>query len=100
MLNREGAILLLSGGAAHISELVTHLQRRVDRPIVDRTGLTGEYAIRFEVPQLPPAQPGTLSSGTSDVITAVREQLGLALVPRTEQTTVLMIDHVEMPSPN
>ena len=99
-LQSEGAVLLLSGGAAHISELVTWVQMRVDRPVVDRTGLTATYAIRLEVPRLLPADPGALPSGTSDMITAVREQLGLSLVPRTEPTTVLMIDHAEMPTPN
>ena len=99
-LKREGAGQLLLGAAAHISELVTWLQLRVDRPILDRTQLTGAFAIRFEVPRLLPAEPGTLPTGTSDVITAVREQLGLSLVPRTEPTTVLMIEHVEMPTPN
>jgi uncharacterized protein (TIGR03435 family) len=96
-LRSEGGVQLLAGGSAHISELVRLLQLRVDRPIVDRTDLTGPYAIRLEVPRLLPAEPG---AGSSDMITAVREQLGLSLVPRTEQTTVLMIDYVEMPTPN
>lgn len=99
-LRSEGGVQLLSGGAAHISQLVRMLQLRVDRPIVDRTELTGNFAIRLEVPRLLPAEPGTLPSGTPDMITAVREQLGLSLVPRTEPTTVLMIDHAEMPTPN
>lgn len=34
------------------------------------------------------------------MITAVREQLGLSLVPRTEQAAVLMIERLEMPTPN
>ena len=99
-LQTEGGVQLLSGGADHISRLIRWLQLRVDRPVVDRTGLTGNYAIRLEVPRLAPAEPGALPSGTADIITAVREQLGLSLVPRTEPTTVLMIDHVEMPTPN
>ena len=99
-LRSEGAALMLSGGAARISELVTWVQMRVDRPVVDRTELTGTYAIRLEVPRPLPTEPGALPSGTSDMITAVREQLGLSLVPRTEPTPVLMIDHAEMPTPN
>lgn len=90
----------MSGGAAHVSQLVTWLQMRVDRFIVDRTDLTGTYAIRLEVPPLIPAEPGALPSGPSDMITAVREQLGLSLVPRTEQAAVLMIERLEMPTPN
>ena len=99
-LNREDAVMLLSGGAAHIAELITWLQMTMDRPIVDRTGLTGQFAIRLELPPVLPAARGTFSTSTSDMTTAVREQLGLRLVPRTEPTTVLRIDHVEMPEPN
>ena len=99
-LQSEGGVQLWSGGADHISRLIGWLQMRVDRPVVDRTGLTGNYAIRLEVPRLAPAEPGALPSGTADIVTAVREQLGLSLVRRTEPTTVLMIDHVEMPTPN
>ena len=99
-LRSEGGVQLLSGGSAHISELVRWLQMRVDRPIVDRTGLPGLYAIRLEVPRLLPAEPGALPSGPSDMGTAVREQLGLSLAPRSDPTTVLMIDHVEVPMPN
>jgi uncharacterized protein (TIGR03435 family) len=90
----------VSGGAAPISQLIFWLQLRVDRMIVDRTGLAGNFAIRLEVPRSLPAEPGTLATGPSDMVTAVREQLGLSLVPRTEPTPVLMIDHVEMPTPN
>jgi uncharacterized protein (TIGR03435 family) len=100
MLNREGDVLLLTGRAGHISELITWLQMRVDRPIVDRTGLANEFAIRFEVPRLLLPEPGGLPTGPSDMITAVREQLGLSMVPRTEPTTVLVIEHVELPTPN
>ncbi len=99
-LEREGGGQFLTSRAAQISQLVTWLQMRMDRPVVDRTGLTGVFAIRLEMPRLLPAGPADVATGSSDMITAVREQLGLGLLPRTEPTTVLTIERAELPSPN
>ena len=99
----KDGVPVLSGGAATMGELIKWLQMRVDQPIVDRTGLTGEFAIDFEVPPAAPAQtPGddTLPVVSSAIFTAVREQLGLRLVGRKEQTPVLVIRNVEKPTPN
>jgi len=66
----------------------------------DGTGLTGNYDIdlkwRPETAGLPP-------SGGSDrpsIFAAVQEQLGLKLEPRKGPVRVLVIDHVERPSPD
>lgn len=76
----------------------------VERPIVDRTGLTGnvDFMLEFAMAQLTPsneqtsADPSALPSFTS----ALREELGLKLEPATAPVDVLVIDHVEQPSPN
>lgn len=76
----------------------------VERPIVDRTGVTGnvDFVLEFAMPQLAPsneqasADPSALPSFTS----ALREELGLKLESASAQVDVLVIDHVEQPSPN
>ena len=77
----------------------------VGRPVVDRTGLSGNYDFTLEwTPEstaIPPTgadtQPG--SQGPS-FLEALREQLGLKLKPTKAPLNVLVIDHIERPSPN
>jgi uncharacterized protein (TIGR03435 family) len=73
-----------------------------ERPVVDHTGLKGNYdfTIRFarEVP------PGTIRDNEGDeepsIFAALREQLGLRLVPEKGTVEILVIDSVEKPSAN
>ena len=78
----------------------------IDRPVLDRTGLTGTYDVDLV---FTPAQPGpgvagaALAVAPSDVLsifTAVQEQLGLRLESRREPVDVVVIDSVERPTPN
>ncbi len=75
----------------------------VDRPVVDRTGLVGgfDFSIEWQPddPQSPSANSQTDKDGPT-LLEALREQLGLKLEPQTGPVTVLVVDHVEEPSPN
>jgi uncharacterized protein (TIGR03435 family) len=76
-----------------------------DRPIVDRTGLTGKYdwVIEF-TPQLNgPLPPGVNFTPDPDgptFLEALKEQLGLKLEPQTGPVETIVVDHVEEPSEN
>jgi bla regulator protein blaR1 len=75
----------------------------VDRPVLDRTGLTGTFDFSLEWSQEPdPARPpGSQSEDTGrSFLEALQEQLGLKLKPTTGPVDVLVIDHVEEPSAN
>jgi uncharacterized protein (TIGR03435 family) len=81
----------------------------LDKPVVDKTGLTGEYDITLtwtpdetqfagmgvHVP--PPVDNPNAPPG---LFTAIEEQLGLRLEARKIPTEVLVIDHVERPTEN
>ncbi len=69
----------------------------IDRPILDKTGLTGTYDIKLEATPEFRINRGS-TSDTISVFTAVREQLGLKLEPEKGPVEVLVIDHVERPS--
>ena len=78
----------------------------IDRPVLDKTGLTGKFDFTIEyTPQLPnrPLPPGveipTDPTGPT-FLEALKDQLGLKLVPETGPVDVLVIDHVEEPTPN
>ena len=96
--------MLLASGASPIADLISWIQISLPRAVVDRTGLTGEFAIRFDAP---PAVPLAAPSGSApapstgpDLFTALQEQLGLKLEARREPMEVLVIKSVETPTPN
>lgn len=82
-----------------MERLVQDLAIQGDRPVVDRTGLTGAYDIKFEAtPQFRldrETQPGDIS-----VFDALQTQLGLKLESVKAQIEVLVVDHVEKPFEN
>ena len=63
----------------------------------DETGLAGGFD--FDLEWTPDDTPTDLASAPS-IFTALQEQLGLRLETRKEQSEVIVIDHVEKPSPN
>ena len=98
-----------------IAQLVeAYLPMYTDRRVVDRTGLTGGFdlAINFDSRQmvagvgpgggLPPSPQSAQPAGPDvvSIFTALEEQLGLKLEPQTGPVEVLVIDHVERPTPN
>lgn len=90
------------------------LAGNVDRPVMDKTGLTGKFDIHLVfVPNLPPPGPVRLNGvdipslppPTSDdtglsVFAAVERQLGMKLSPDKGPTDFFVITHVEKPSEN
>lgn len=93
-------VVRFAGRGQPLSRLVAHLQANVDRAVADRTGLLGRFDFELEHALL--AAPATTDQAAeaSPILTAIREQLGLRLQSRKERMNVLVIDHVEMPSPN
>ena len=67
------------------------------RPVVDRTGLTGEFI--FDLEYAPDDAPPGESSAPS-LFTAVQEQLGLKLESAKVPAEIIVIDHVEKPTPD
>ncbi|HLK62534.1 MAG TPA: TIGR03435 family protein [Bryobacteraceae bacterium] len=71
-----------------------------DRPVVDRTGLTGSYDVKLVyTPDVPSNRRGEPDPSDISIFTAVQE-LGLKLEPQKATIEVLVIDHAEKPSEN
>ena len=82
-------------GAGPLARLLPALQGFADRPLRDATGLTGNFEW-----QITTAFPGPGPSDYPSLPTALEEQLGLKLVPRTAAVDVLIIDSLELPTPD
>jgi uncharacterized protein (TIGR03435 family) len=81
--------------AGPVRVLGQRLQPYVERPVVDATGLSGnvEWDLRFAWgPDAPADVPA--------ILTALQEQLGLKLEPRQAPVDVLVVDSVELPTPD
>ena len=77
----------------------------VDRPVLDRTGLTGKFDFVMEfTPQfngpLPPGANFQPDESGPTFLEALRQQLGLKLEPQKGPVDVIVVDHVEQPSEN
>ncbi len=99
----------LTGQQVPISMLATVLTTILNRPVLDKTGLTGNYDFtltwtpddsQLQTPPggVPPPPPPD-SNGPS-IFTAIQEQLGLKLESGKGPVEVIVIDHVERPSGN
>jgi uncharacterized protein (TIGR03435 family) len=77
------------------------LGRRVDRPIVNKTGIEGLFTFHLEFAndRGTATPPDSIAAGPS-IFTAVQEQLGLKLEPAKGSGTFLVIDSVDRPSAN
>ena len=81
-----------------MADLALILQFRVDRPVVDETGLKGRYDFKLQWTTddarepAPDAPPG--------LFTAIQEQIGLKLESAKAPADVLVIDQVERPDAN
>jgi uncharacterized protein (TIGR03435 family) len=73
----------------------------IDRPVLDKTGLTGkiDFTIEF-TPDVPAGTSFQPDPNGPTFIEALKDQLGLKLESQTGPVDILVIDHVEEPSPN
>jgi uncharacterized protein (TIGR03435 family) len=71
----------------------------VDRPVVDRTGLAGTYDFKIEATPEPRMMSNDPDLTDISIFAAV-QQLGLKLETQQVKIEVLVVDHVEKPSPN
>jgi len=96
----------MSGGGtnASLADITGELQRIVlDRPIVDHTGLTGTWDIKLSFTREDPGATGTTplpDNAAPSLFDALQQQLGLKLEKGEAPVDVLVLDHVERPTPN
>jgi len=92
-------------GMAEMSNLAFFLSLQMDRPVHDKTGLTGRFVFSLKyAPDDRRAEPGeeALATDTNrpSLFTAIQEQLGLKLEGQKGPVEILVIDSVQKPSEN
>ena len=103
-LKMDGKQWILNFDNAPLSSLVLVLSGQAEiegRVVVDKTGLTGNYAFTLQwAPQYLTGPPFTQEPSGATLFTSLREQLGLKLESQKAMAEVLVIDHIEQPSAN
>jgi len=96
-----------------MADLVEAVRRQFDRPLLDKTGLTGGFDFSLDYVWQPPfgtsadavaaveasAGPPDLQGGLP-IAASLQKELGLRVVPAREQAEILVIEHAERPSAN
>lgn len=73
----------------------------IDRPVLDKTGLSGAFDFSIEyIPEGSVNPNEQYDENGPHFLEALEEQLGLKLVRSTGPIDVLVIDHIEQPTPN
>jgi uncharacterized protein (TIGR03435 family) len=91
--------------------LTQALSRILDRPVIDKTGLSGNFDFTLvfaadppsSMPNPPPGVPAPPIAANADaptLSTALQEQLGLKLESERGPIDYLVIDRVEQPTEN
>jgi uncharacterized protein (TIGR03435 family) len=104
--------LRMGGRKLHMADLVRELAMTVGRPVMDKTGFTGEFDLNLNytddaltkspfsaAPDDPignrlPAEPNL------SIVFSAMQQLGLKLEPAKGPVEVLVVDHAERPTAN
>lgn len=123
-MNGPGLMMLIQVGATGgpvghmvaraqpLSQLVTTLGNQLNRPVVDKTGLTGKYDFNLEytpdMSRMPPPPLGLAGPGPapgapgdnasepgSNLAAAIQQQLGLRLVGSKAKLDVVVVDKAE-----
>jgi uncharacterized protein (TIGR03435 family) len=92
-----------------MGRLIQFLSPRVDRVVIDRSGLSGLFDVDLEwtpdearraaLAQLG-GPPTPVDPNVPELATALREQLGLRLQPTTAPVEVLLIESAQRPNEN
>jgi uncharacterized protein (TIGR03435 family) len=98
--------ILLPARNATMRDFTSLLQRALlDRPVVNKTGLTGKYD--FDLEWAPDSSqfggdiaPASADAPSAPFFTAIQQQLGLKLEATRGPVDALVVDHAEPPSAN
>jgi uncharacterized protein (TIGR03435 family) len=103
IMNGSGEIGVFN---ANLSGFARVLEMTLHRPVVDKTGIEGNYDMKIawtpEKGRASIAASGQMPSGDPEItiFDAIQEQLGLKLVPAKIPTQVMVVDDAQMPDTN
>jgi len=88
-----------NNGRVHVAAKTTmdnfakNLSGRLDRPVVDQTGLEGAW--EFQLDYLADGAENAAADALPSIYTAVQDQLGLKLNPTKGAVRMVVVDHID-----
>jgi uncharacterized protein (TIGR03435 family) len=92
--NGNHGIVHMTGTNLTMAGFASFLARQMDRPVIDRTGIPGTYDVKLDW------STGDADTTLPTVFSALQEQLGLRLESGKGPVEILVIDSVDLPTPN
>ncbi len=104
----EPGRLNIRGSKVHMADLIRELSNILDRPVLDKTGFTGEFDVKLSFtaddtlisPFKPVGSKLPADPNFPNLFAALEGQLGLKLDSATGPVEVLVIDRAERPAVN
>jgi len=98
-LGSKGKGLVMNVTKGGMAQLANQFSKRngVDRPVLDKTGLSGGYDYKLEWGDYGAA---SADADVVSIFTAIQDQLGLKLEPTKAPVEVLIVDFAAKPSEN
>ncbi len=87
--------MVLKADALSMGSLARFLSRQAGRPVIDKTGVTGNYDVKLE--WSPDPNP---ESAAASIFSAIQEQLGLRIEATQAPVNFVVVESVERPSEN
>ncbi|HVW08874.1 MAG TPA: TIGR03435 family protein [Bryobacteraceae bacterium] len=100
----NGRDLTIEGDAMNVTELAGTISMVLDRPVIDKTGVSGTFDVDLRwTPE--PGEAGdsdetTVENSSGSIFTVLQEKLGLKLRKATGPIDVLVVDHVDQLTAN
>jgi uncharacterized protein (TIGR03435 family) len=92
--NSNGATATMNATKLSLNALAATLARYLERPVIDKTGIAGDYDFNLKW-----SSDQTLDTVNPSIFAAL-QQIGLRLVSRKGPVEVILVDRVEKPSAN
>jgi uncharacterized protein (TIGR03435 family) len=95
----------ITATAQPIGRLATTIAEQIGRPVIDETGLAGQYDFKLQWDPADAVARPDPDAANNDVMgvsvaTALKEQLGLRLVSKKGPVQVYVVEKIERPSEN
>ncbi len=94
----EEGVVQLNEHMQPISKIVPMLEKMLDRPVLDKTGLMGKYDVKIKFSNIGLAgmgKAGDAPGGGKTLFAVLEDQLGLKLIPAKGPVDFLVIDRVD-----
>ncbi len=89
-------IMAIGGREATMNQIAAAMSSKLERPVVDRTGLAGF----FDFVVAPPGRSGDPLAARAEFFTHLQEQLGLRLQPDRGEVEILVVSDISRPAKN